>query len=80
MGRLKIFAMTAIAAATIGVGGLMAAPSASAMPDCQALADKGQAYYDTANALYWNGNYSLAMFYWGKSEAYFEMATACYRS
>jgi hypothetical protein len=45
MNKLRIFAMTALAAAAIGVGGLVATPSASAMPrDCTALMVRANMY------------------------------------
>jgi hypothetical protein len=78
MGRLKIFAMTAIAAATIGVGGLYAAPSASAMPNCDALFFRGDMYYNLGNVAAATGNVYQASWYWGMAQAYFDMAKECW--
>ncbi len=53
MNKLKIFAMTGLAAAVTGTGGLVAAPSASARPTRHDAAIKAAVYRDTATALTW---------------------------
>ena len=77
MNRLKTLAVTALAAATVGVGALAAAPSATAMPNCSYYEDKALAYDDTATILFYLGNYTLGNWYRGKSAAYFEMWRNC---
>jgi hypothetical protein len=51
MNKLKAFAVTALAAATVGVGALAAAPSASAIRNCTCYEDKSIAYDNTATIL-----------------------------
>jgi hypothetical protein len=76
MNKLKMLALTAPAAATIGTGALAAAPSASAMPaqtvDCGALKIKYRAYFDTARILYMINNPEYD-YYFGLAQAYWEM-------
>jgi hypothetical protein len=64
MNKLKMLALTALAAATIGTGALAAAPSASAMPaqtvDCGALKIKYRAHFHTARILYMINNPELS--------------------
>lgn len=80
MNKLKMLVLTAVAAATIGTGALVAAPSASAMPaqtvDCGALKIKAKAYGDTATILYYTGNYATSAYYAGLATAYYEMLAA----
>ena len=77
MNKLKMLALTAMAAATIGTGALAAAPSASAMPaqtiDCGALKIKAKAYGDTATILLATGSSSWAAYYAGLATAYYNM-------
>jgi hypothetical protein len=70
MNKLKMFAITASAAATIGVGGLVASPSASAMPrySCDRALALAQAYIVIGNMLYNDGNYAAASYYYGRAE------------
>ena len=64
MNKLKAIAATVLAASAIGVGGLVAAPTASAMPPrCMELSTKSIAYYNAGMVL----------------EAYGEMAVDCFR-
>ena len=80
MNRFKAIAATALAASAIGVGGLVAAPTASAMPArCMELSTKSVAYYNAGLVLEAYGHYNLASYYYGKSAAYGEMAIDCYR-
>ena len=49
MGKLKMFAVAVLAAAVIGVGGLVAAPSASAAPKtCEQALALARAYIAAA--------------------------------
>lgn len=77
MNKLKALAVTALAAATVGVGALAAAPSASAMRNCTYYEDKSIAYDNTAIILFYLGNYTLGNKYAGMSAAYMEMWKNC---
>jgi hypothetical protein len=69
MNKLKMFAITTLAAATIGVGGLVASPSASAVPmSCDRALALAQAYIVIGNMLYNDGNYAAASYYYGRAE------------
>jgi hypothetical protein len=75
MNKLKMFATTALAAATIGVGGLVAAPSASAMPmSCDRALALAQAYIVIGNMLRNGGHYQEATYYFGKAEGVIDAA------
>jgi hypothetical protein len=81
MKKLKTFAVAALAAATLSVGALAAAPSASALPKgdfCAGLDFKAQVY--RANAIVANGvgDHSLSAYYWYLAEIHFDMAEDCY--
>ena len=79
MNKLKAIAATVLVASTIGVGGLVTAPSASAMPPrCVALSAKSIAYYNAGNLMEAYGYNSLASYYYGKSDAYGQMAIDCF--
>lgn len=77
MNKLKMLALTALGAATVGIGALAAAPSASAMRartvDCGALAIKAKAYGDTATILLAQGSSGWAAYYAGLATAYYNM-------
>jgi hypothetical protein len=77
MNRFKTFVVTALAAATVATGALVAAPSASAMPNCTYFENKSIAYDNTATILFNLGNYSLGNKYRGMSAAYMEMWKNC---
>ena len=69
MNKLKMFAITALAATMIGVGGLTAAPSASAAPmSCDRALALAQAYMVIGRMLYNDGNYRAAMYYYGQAQ------------
>ena len=68
MNKLKMFAITALAAAMIGVGGLAAAPSASAKPSCDRALALAQAYIVIGGMLYNDGNYRAAEYYYGRAQ------------
>jgi hypothetical protein len=67
MNKLKMFAITTLAAATIGVGGLMAAPSASAAYPCDRALALAQAYIVIGDMLFNDGNYRSASYYYGRA-------------
>ena len=67
MNKLKMFAITALAAAAIGVGGLMAAPSASAKYPCDRALALAQAYIVIGDMLFNDGNYRAAEYYFGRA-------------
>jgi len=69
MNKLKLFAVTALATSMIGVGGLVAAPSASAKPmPCDRALALSKAYMVIGRMLYNDGNYAGASFYYGKAD------------
>jgi hypothetical protein len=80
MNKLKMLALTALAAATIGTGALATAPSASAMPatpviNCEDVAFKATLYSATAEALYAAGALVRAAYYAGLATAYYNIHT-----
>ena len=80
MNKLKLMAATLLAACAIGAGGLATAPRASAMPSrCDAVAAQSVAYYNTGVIMEAYGYSSLASYYYGKSDAYAQMAINCFR-
>jgi hypothetical protein len=81
MSKLKLFLVTALATASIGVAGLATAPSASALPprgDCQGLvfqAISAQMKGDQA----WNLGHHLAAYcYWALAAGYAQQAEDCF--
>ena len=79
MNKLKATAATVLVASAIGVGGLVGAPTASAMPSqCDELSAKAAAYYNAAEFYEGYGLVSLASYYYGKSDAYSQTAINCY--
>ncbi len=80
MNKLKGIAATVLVASAIGVGGLVTAPTASALPPrCEALAAKAVTYHNLGTIMEAYGYNSLASFYYGQSQAYGDMAIDCYR-
>jgi hypothetical protein len=68
MTKLKTLAVTALAAATIGAGGLVAAPTASAMPKtCAQAISLARAYTAHGNVLYAFGDYAGASYWYGRA-------------
>jgi hypothetical protein len=69
MFKLKAFAAAAVAAVAIAVGGLVATPSASAMPrySCATALQLARSYIATGDILYANGAYSAAAYYYGRA-------------
>jgi hypothetical protein len=75
MARFKMFAVAALATLVLGVGGLAAAPSASAMPmSCDRALALSQAYIVIGNMLYNDGNYTAASYYYGRATGVVEGA------
>ena len=70
MNKLKMLVLAALAAATVAVGALAAAPSASAMSNCDYYENKSIAYDNTATILFYLGNYDLGNRYRAMSAAY----------
>ena len=69
MNKLRLLAITPLAAAAIGVGGFAAAPSASAAPmSCDRALALAQAYMVIGRMLYNDGNYRAAMYYYGQAQ------------
>ena len=69
MTKLKTFVVAVGAATAIAVGGLVAAPSASAMPryTCSQALLLSEAYIATGDILSAHGNYGAASYYYGKA-------------
>jgi hypothetical protein len=69
MTKLKTFAVTALAAASIGAGGLVAAPTASAMPryTCAEAEALASVYWNHSQAFYQAGNMQWAGWYAGRA-------------
>jgi hypothetical protein len=69
MRNFKTFAVTALAVATIGVGGLAAAPSAEAKPrmTCETALALSKAYIATGDIFYAHGDSSNASKWYGKA-------------
>ena len=68
MTKLKLLAATAIAATTMGLGTLAAAPTASAMPmTCGQAIRVALAYIDVGNRLMAVGDYAGAGYWFGRA-------------
>jgi hypothetical protein len=80
MIKLKAISATLLAASAIGVGGLVTAPTASALPAsrCELLAAKSAAYYNAYLVMNAYGETSYASYYLGRSESYSQLAIQCY--
>jgi len=75
MTKLRTLATTALAAATLGVGGLATAPAASAKPmSCSHAISMSRAYIATGDVYYALGHYSLASSYYGRAQGVLEAA------
>jgi hypothetical protein len=75
MTKLKTAATTALAAATIGVGGLVAAPSASAAAmSCSHAMNMHQFYMATGDVFFALGQISTAAAYYGRASGVLEAA------
>lgn len=73
--KLKMFVAAALAALAISVGGLVAAPSASAMPKTCAQAQQlARAYIAVGDMMYASGAYSAAAGYYGRALGLIEAA------
>jgi hypothetical protein len=75
MARYKTLATAAIAAATIGLGGLVAAPSASAMPmSCSHAMNMYRYYKATGDVFFALAHVSMAAGYYGRAQGVIEAA------
>jgi hypothetical protein len=72
MTKLKLIAMTAVAAVAIGVGGLVAAPPASAMYSCSQAMTMYRIYMAHGDVFMSLGNYSTAAAYYGRAQGVLE--------
>ena len=73
--KLKMFVAAALAALAISIGGLVAAPSASAMPKtCGQAQQLASAYIAVGDMLYASGAYSAAASYYGRALGLIEAA------
>lgn len=75
MTKLRTLATTALAAATIGAGGLATAPAASAKPmSCSHAINMSRAYIATGDVFFALGQISLAASYYGRASGVVEAA------
>jgi hypothetical protein len=73
MTKLKLIAMTAVAAVAIGVGGLVAAPSASAARySCSQALTMSQMYIAFGDIFMSMGHVSMAASYYGRASGVVE--------
>ena len=77
MNKLKIFAITTLAAATVGVGSLVDSPSASARPNCSVFIDKALVYASLSQVAIAFHDYSRANRYSFVASLYIAMADGC---
>ena len=83
MIKLKMLGVAVLAAATLVVGGLAAAPSASAMPNlnaCDLMTAKGNTAFALGNVYIGLGWSVPATRAYVRADAYFDAASDCYRS
>ena len=75
MSKLKIFALTALSAAAIFVGGLATAPSASAAPKtCQQALALARVYIAAGDVMLGLGHSAAAAGYYGRAQGLIEAA------
>jgi hypothetical protein len=75
MRKLKIFATTTLVAASIGVGSLAAAPSASAMPmTCSQALALAHNYIEIGKVFLNLGQPANAAYYFGKADGIMDAA------
>jgi len=80
MNGFKSIMAVALTVTTIGVGGLVATPSASAQVSrsvCGGLEKKGSTAYAVGSFFQAYGDYQWATYYFGKAAAYFDAARDC---
>ena len=69
MTRLRRFSTAVLAAATVALGSLVTAPTASAAPmSCAQKSHLAAAYWTTGVAFYSVGAYWQATYWWGKAD------------
>jgi hypothetical protein len=79
MNKLRMLVLTALVAATVGVGALASAPPASAMPmDCDAYALRSAMYGSLAITAAAAHDYARADYYEYWAEFYFGLEQKCY--
>jgi hypothetical protein len=79
MNKLKIFALTAVTAATVCVGSLVAPQSASAMPlSCEAYEMRALTYESLEMVAEASGDYALATGYNFWAQVYYSLMKKCY--
>ena len=75
MNKLRRFAIAALAAATVTIGSLAAAPTASALPmSCTVSLALAQTYIATGNVFYGLGAYQQANYWYGRAEGLVQAA------
>jgi len=83
MTRLRTLTVAVLAAAAVAVGGLAAAPSASAMPNlrsCDLMTAKANAAYALGNVYTGLGWSTPAQVAYARADAYYDAASVCYRA
>jgi len=78
MTKLKMIAITALTATMVGVGSLVATPSASAMPRCQEYEARALMYEGLEAVAEGQGDYALATYYNFWAQFNYRMAIRCY--
>ncbi len=81
--EFKTLTVAVLAAATVAIGGLAAAPSASAMPNqrtCDVMVAKGNIAFAFGNVYTGLGWSSAAYAAYSRADAYFDAAGDCYRA
>jgi hypothetical protein len=68
MKKLRRFAIAALAAATVTIGSLAFAPTASAEMSCDQRETLAVAYWAYGNVFYSIGAYQQATYSWGKAD------------
>jgi hypothetical protein len=73
--KFKLVAATVLATAAVGVGGLVAAPQASALPrSCAVAQEMARSYIATAWVFWSLGDYATAAYWRGKAEGVVDAA------
>jgi hypothetical protein len=78
MNKVKMITVVALTAATVCVGSLVAAPSASAMPRCQEYEARALMYEGLEAVADGQGDYALATYYNFWAQFNYRLAIRCY--